>query len=201
MTKSESKYFNTARKMNEALITLLDKKDFAYITIKEICDVAGVSRSAFYLHYENTTDLLHETAQYIIDRHLTYYARDTQSIAVCYDTCRLEDLLFISTEYLQPYLTFIKENQKTFRVAMKEFHSMNFQGFYNKMFCNIFDPILRRFRVPENERPYMMKFYLSGIAAIITEWVETGCADNIETIIKIIAECIMGERDLHTHGS
>ena len=65
MNKNESKYFNTAIKMDEALITLLEKKDFEYITIKEICDVAGVNRSTFYLHYENTCDLLKETTQYI----------------------------------------------------------------------------------------------------------------------------------------
>ena len=61
MNKNESRYFNTAKKMDEALITLLEKKEFSYITVKEICDAAGVSRSTFYLHYENTADLLHET--------------------------------------------------------------------------------------------------------------------------------------------
>ena len=73
MNKNESKYFNTAIKMDEALLSLLEKKEFEYITVKEICDTAGVNRSTFYLHYENTYDLLMETTQYIIDRHLSYY--------------------------------------------------------------------------------------------------------------------------------
>ena len=72
MNKNESKYFNTAIKMDEALVTLLEKKDFEYITIKEICNTAGVNRSTFYLHYENTSDLLKETTRYIIDKHLAY---------------------------------------------------------------------------------------------------------------------------------
>ena len=38
MNKSESKYFNTALRMDEALITLLEKKDLEYITVKEICE-------------------------------------------------------------------------------------------------------------------------------------------------------------------
>ena len=67
MNKNESKYFNTAVKMDKALIELLEKKDFEYITIKEICEKAGVNRSTFYLHYENTVDLLREATQYIID--------------------------------------------------------------------------------------------------------------------------------------
>ena len=34
MNKAESKYFNTAVKMDEALLELLEKKDFDYITVK-----------------------------------------------------------------------------------------------------------------------------------------------------------------------
>lgn len=63
MNKHESKYFNTALLMNEALIRSLDKKDYEYITVKEICDIAGVNRSTFYLHYETMEDLLLETIE------------------------------------------------------------------------------------------------------------------------------------------
>ena len=62
MNKSESKYFNTATKMDLALISLLKKKPFEYITVSEICETAGVNRSTFYLHYETVGDLLDETA-------------------------------------------------------------------------------------------------------------------------------------------
>lgn len=52
MNKSESKYFNTALLMDEALIKLLAEKNIEFISIKEICEKAGVNRSTFYLHYE-----------------------------------------------------------------------------------------------------------------------------------------------------
>ena len=42
MNKSESKYFNTAMLMNQALLLLLDQKDIEHITVKEICEKAGV---------------------------------------------------------------------------------------------------------------------------------------------------------------
>ena len=37
MNKNESKYFNTAINMDQAFLELLEKKDFSYITVKEIC--------------------------------------------------------------------------------------------------------------------------------------------------------------------
>ena len=45
MNKSESKYYNTALLMDEALLLLLEKKDYEFITVKEICAKAGVNRS------------------------------------------------------------------------------------------------------------------------------------------------------------
>ena len=56
MNRSESRYFATAARMDEAFLTLLAKKDFEYITVKEICEVAEVNRSTFYLHYETMSD-------------------------------------------------------------------------------------------------------------------------------------------------
>ena len=73
MNKSESKYFNTAIKMNDALVTLLALKPFEYITVSEICKEAGVNRSTFYLHYENTLDLLSETTKRMMDSFLSYF--------------------------------------------------------------------------------------------------------------------------------
>lgn len=63
MNKSESKYFNTALKMDEALIDLLKEKELEFITVKEICERAGVNRSTFYLHYE-TIDALRMCGEY-----------------------------------------------------------------------------------------------------------------------------------------
>ena len=56
MNRSESRYFATAARMDEAFLTLLAKKDFEYITVKEICEVAEVNRSTLYLHYETMSD-------------------------------------------------------------------------------------------------------------------------------------------------
>ena len=194
MNKNEHKYFNTAIKMDEALITLLEKKDFEYITIKEICETAGVNRSTFYLHYENTYELLQETARYIIDKHFAYYSADMQGITNGFRYCDRNDLVFITAEYLTPYLSFIKENQRIFKVSIKHFHSLNMNDVYTKMFVHVFNPILEYFHVPEKERSYMMKFYLTGVFAIVTEWLDKNCSDEMETVIKIIINCVLGER-------
>ena len=197
MNKNESKYFNTAIKMDEALITLLEKKDFEYISIKEICDTAGVNRSTFYLHYENTSDLLKETTRYIIDKHLAYYEIDQKRISLQFETCKREELVFITDEYLVPYLKFIKDNQRLFKVSIKQFNSFNMNEVYGRMFEHIFNPILERFHVPEKERAYVMKFYLTGVFAIVMEWLDKNCSDDMETVTRVITDCVMGKRNVN----
>lgn len=196
MNKNESKYFNTAVKMDKALITLLEKKDFEYISIKEICEVAGVNRSTFYLHYENTVDLLNETTKFILDSFLTYFSVDKQSITDKYANCELQDLVFITPEYLTPYLTFIKENQRIFKTSLRHLGSMNFDKVYNKMFEFIFNPVLDRFKFPEHEREYVLKFYLTGITAIVMEWLKNDCKEKIEDITRIIIQCVIGQNKI-----
>ncbi len=197
MNKNESKYFNTAVKMDEALISLLEKKDIEYITVKEICDAAGVNRSTFYLHYENISDLLKETTQYILDKHFSYYTVDKNTVVRRLENSERNELIFITHEYLLPYLTFIKENSRIFRLAVKQFEVMNMDEVYNKMFKYIFEPILARFCIPEKERPYVIKFYLTGIFTIVMEWIKNNCKEDIDFIINIINACVMGERNIN----
>ena len=46
MNKNESKYFKSAEKMQSALISLLDKKEYEMITVKGIWEEAGVNPGA-----------------------------------------------------------------------------------------------------------------------------------------------------------
>ena len=51
LNRSESKYFATADRMDEVFLELLEEKDFSYITIKEICERAGVNRSTYIMEH------------------------------------------------------------------------------------------------------------------------------------------------------
>ena len=195
MNKSESKYFNTAIKMDEAFLSLIEVEDFEYITVKEICSKAGVNRSTFYLHYETVADLLEETTQYMHRKFIdtfSHKANDFPDIG----NCSKDQLMLITPEYLKPYLTFIKDNRKLYSAALEYPQIFQSDKTYQIMFQNIFSPILERFGIPANERQYHMLFFLNGIEGIILHWLQEDCSDSIENIIKIIETCVMGERKI-----
>ena len=192
MNKSESKYFNTATKMDLALISLLKKKPFEYITVSEICERAGVNRSTFYLHYETVGDLLSETARYLIDDFLSYFSNDVKSISFNLEDCELDELVFVCDKYLRPYLTYIKDHKEVFATVLLHVQTFRFEDVYKRMFENIFNPILNRFHYPEEKRKYAMMYYLNGINAIILEWLKDGCDKSVDEVSEIISICIYG---------
>ena len=192
MNKSKSKYFNTAVRMDLALISLLKKKPLEYITVSEICKAAEVNRSTFYLHYENIGDLLNETARYLLDSFLSYFSDERKSVALNLSECKDDELVFICDEYIVPYLKYIKDNKEVFGIALQNKKILGFDDVYKRMFENIFNPILDRFNYRDDYRKYVMMYYLNGISALIYEWIQDNCNKPIDEITQIIKICIYG---------
>ena len=192
MNKNESKYFNTATKMDLALIALLKKKSFEYITVSELCKTAKVNRSTFYLHYENLGDLLDETAKYLLNDFTSYFTTDAKSAVLNLKNCETDKLFFITDSYLTPYLTYIKDNKEVFGTVLSHNKTFGFDDIYKLMFENIFNPILDRFNYPSDDRQYVMMYYLNGINAVIIEWLKNNCCKPIKEISKIISVCVYG---------
>lgn len=189
LSKAESKYYNTACLMNEALILLLEKKDYSFITVKEICEKAGVNRSTFYLHYETMDDLLSESIEYVGNKLHKKYSEKVLNKQII-SSSKLEDLILITPEYLLPYLEFLKENKAIYKIAFSQPNVFKVDLVLKHLHKNIFGPILNKFAIPLNEQKYMMQFYLSGISSIIIEWIKNGCKENIQSIVSIIMKCL-----------
>ncbi len=189
MNKQETKYTNTAVLMDETLIKLLNTKTIDYITVKEICQVAEVNRTTFYLHYESINDLLEEVAEYINQKFLAYFEKNNDFISNI-NTLPLEELDLINDKYLRPYLTFIKDNKKVFQASFNNPINMKSIDKYSSLEKHIITPILDRFDIPVSTRKYLVGFYLNGIIAIIKIWLEDDCKESIIDIEKIIINCV-----------
>jgi hypothetical protein len=131
----------------------------------------------------------------MIDRFLSYFIsnKDIPSLNVL--DCKLNELNFISDKYLAPFLTYIKENKEVFATALSNGKSFGFEKIYSQLFENIFNPILERFHYPDGDRKYVMRYYLNGIIAIVTEWLKEDCQKPIPELSRIIRECIFGHNN------
>lgn len=175
--------------MDEAFLALLEKKDFEYITVKEICAKAGVNRSTFYLHYETVGDLLAESAEYINARFLEYMKVDSAAVISKMRDCPLDELYFVTSEYLIPYLNYVSENRRLFLTMVRRAGVLGLDASYAGLMKHVFIPILERFDIGQDDAEYMMAYYINGLMAIITRWLENDCAESAERIIAVMQKC------------
>ncbi len=190
MNKQDSKYFNTASYMDEALLVLLEKKDYEFITVKEICQTAGVNRSTFYLHYEKMDDLLEETVSYVSNKF-------NSKLKIIDTDAEITKEILTSDKYLRPYLSFIKENKKIYRLMHDKPYLFHIDKITNRLYKDIFDIALTNFKVKEEEKKYIFSFYTEGVIGIIKRWLEEDCNDEIDFIIGIIERNTLSNEKNH----
>ena len=191
VNKSESRYFNTAARMDDAFLRLLEKKSFEFITVKEICAEAGVNRSTFYLHYETIADLLSESVERMNEQFRAYMQRDSKAFIEGIRDRPTRELYLITPEYLKPYLNYVRENRRLLRTALENAAALQLEKSYAGMFQYVIAPILDRFGVPENDRGYLMAFYMNGLVAIVGEWLKNDCRDSVDHLVSVICRCVV----------
>jgi AcrR family transcriptional regulator len=189
MNKHESKYYNTASLMQEALISLLDKKEYEFISIKEICTKAGVNRSTFYLHYETLDDLLQETIESYMQKF--YSSFDAKlDIEEIINTNQTQNLFLLTPKYLNKYLDFIRNNKKIFSISIRKPQLLNGYNIFNSMSESYFKPIMDYYKIDETIQPYLIRFHIDGIMSIIKQWLKDDCLLSNEYVIDIIDYCL-----------
>jgi AcrR family transcriptional regulator len=186
MKNSESKYYNTALLMDEALLFLLEKKDFEFITIKEICAKAGVNRTTFYLHYESMEDLLIETIEMITKRFYETFDNEVLDI----NSLHKDELFLINDKYIIPYLNFIKENKKIYKLIHSKPQIFNTKETFRKLYNEIFSKILDKYYIEIDEKEYVFAYFSFGLVAIIEKWIENNCNDDIDMIANVMKKVI-----------
>ena len=101
-------------KLKQSLILLLDDFDFDQISISKICKEARVHRSTFYAYYDNQSDLLEDVMAYLAD----IFTAEFISLQETFEAEKERDSL-LDSYYLLPYLTYIKNHQKLFKIYLK----------------------------------------------------------------------------------
>lgn len=192
MDKAESKFYNAALKMNDALFKLLEFKEFTDITITDICKEANVNRTTFYAHYENTNDLLQEAKDRIMNKFFNFFGNETRHI----DLNNFHPESFISDKFIVPYLNFVKDNKKIFKIFYNNLNTFNTKEIYDLLLERLWIPICNKKGLNDlSIINYMSKFFLNGMTSIIIEWINNNCEDDIYFICEIIILCVRPSED------
>lgn len=163
----------------------------AEISIMDICKKAGVNRSTFYAHYNNTYDLLRETHQGLINNFMNECTFEESVDISDLQKVNKDDLNFITPKYLLPYLNYIRNHKRLFKIYADNAYVFESNEMDNYLTEKLFIPIYAKHGVTDKRLVYyMQKYYLKGIDAVVNEWVRNDCEDDIYFICEIIIYCI-----------
>lgn len=191
MNRSESKFNNTSKKMHRALFTLLEKIEFSEINIMDICKLAGINRSTFYAHYDNTYELLQEAHSSLIANFFNECSFDDPVDISDMHSLSEDDLNFITPKYLLPYLEYIKKHKRLFKIYANNARTFEVNRMDDALMENIFIPIFAKHGIFDKKLiTYVQKYFLKGIDAIINEWINRDCEDDVLFICEVITFCV-----------
>ncbi|MDR2952947.1 MAG: TetR/AcrR family transcriptional regulator [Treponema sp.] len=174
--KENRKTRYTRMVIRQSLTELMKEKPILSITVKDICDLADISRSTFYIHYKDQYDLLKqiedETLAYFEDILNSY--KDKQSKKDTY-------------EMVEEMLTYIANNGNTIHVLLSEKGDIDFQKKLLYYFI-MHNQITKYFseKLSEETRPYYSVFLVHGAIGLIQHWLKDGMTLPVPQLAKML---------------
>lgn len=153
----------TIQLLEEALLKLLQEKTIYEISIKELCDVAGINRSTFYKHFNSQFDLL----MYMEDKFMEEIGECLKSYG---QKISLNKRLIKILDLIKDNLSFTKlllNNNIDPEFATKLFKKPDIVDVINN--DNIFtytDPKMKQ---------YAVIFKMEGCFSVLKSWINNNC--------------------------
>lgn len=73
MKNEDTRVQYTKKVLKDSLLRILKDKPIARVTIKELCEEAGLNRGTFYLHYNEPNDLLREIEDEFVRGKMSFF--------------------------------------------------------------------------------------------------------------------------------
>lgn len=177
-TKKNQHYQKTHQAIQDAFLSLLAKKDFSKISVREICKVAQINPSTFYAHYETVTFLLNEIAEISRQEHVKRMIEAGVNQAFFFNEQGIKVLLEYFRDYQRYYQSFY------FNITdASDFNEMFnlLWGYHEEYHVWPSDAEKERFR-------FAFNFFAGGFIEIVKLWLAGGCRESVEDITKILLE-------------
>ena len=164
--RSERNRF-TRMNLGEAIIALMQKKDYDKITVSEIAQKAGVSRMTYYNYFETKEDVLSNYLEEIV----LQYVEESDLRADIGVMLEYKHILF-SLEYLDQYASF--------------FLTLSKAGFYSTIIDAVNDFMYKEFKNTVNI--YELYCYAGALINLFIKWEENRDEMSAEEVAQIISK-------------
>lgn len=159
---------HSKERLTDAMVEYLQTMPLESVTVKKLCDMADVNRSTFYAHYMSPLDLYKEIEQSMT----SFIVKNIDEINARRTT--YEDLINRVVDYYD------KESDKM--MVLLKTNSASFKNECMKYLEKTRAVIIK----DPNLKLYYQDFFVSGIFAIISRWIEGGKVESKKVISELL---------------
>jgi AcrR family transcriptional regulator len=167
MNFTDLRIIKTQERLQNALLGLLGTKELKAITVKEICEKAGISRNAFYQHYGYKEDLYDQMVARATER-----IRDSLTPLIPDVTQVKEDTV---ASYARHIIDGVSEVRELIYVMLKSDEGIFLRQLTDLIYTQMLTESFSFFGIDETKDLRLFYEFLSaGMAAFIIKWVLDG---------------------------
>jgi AcrR family transcriptional regulator len=188
MEKTDIRVQFTRKVLRDSLVELMKGQSILHISIREICETAGVSRSTFYTYYKDQYELLEQIEEETlieVDKLIKKYNPSGAMPAAKELTALVENVLH-----------YVAGNYNSIQVLLSENGESDFQ----RKFAKFLTDCIRKYRntgqtktLPDEQTlSYCSVFMRDGCIAILQEWLKNSMDMSIRDMAKLLARLVRG---------
>lgn len=163
--------------LKNALVKLMQEHHISKISVRALCETAGISRSTFYLHYSDPYDLLAQVEQEVLENLNRYLNHKS-----------ISDTKPLSIQVLSNFLNYVKENVDLFKALLSENCDFAFQKDLMEL-AQVLSSQPNQSLDPKTIE-YVKVFCLPGAISVLQKWLQEGMKESTEQISEFIIQII-----------
>ena len=165
---------NTQRNIKEAFAKLMaEKQELSSITVTELAQRAGITRSSFYTHYDNIYDVAKEIQDDTLN--LVNFNED--------DIDNPENI----KKYIDKVISYLKNNEEIYRLIASSKEPLMFIEKLNKI---IYEKINRIDIIKGSDKELKISFFTDGCVSLFLKYFRGKSNKSLDEIGKYINDVI-----------
>lgn len=177
--KNNQRYKETEKIIQQTLLELARTTPIRQITIRAICERAGINRSTFYSHYLDINDLVDKMGQSMM-----------QDISLMFKETDNSIDFFISRPHLIRMISYVKEHRNFFDIYLNHY-SQSANECFSLLWESSAKPYMQIIGLSdEAEMFYHFTFFKAGFLAVLSQWITNGCFESPDELAEIILKRI-----------
>lgn len=176
-TKNNARSRRTEVRMEAAALELMRDTSPERLTVRAICERAGVNRSTFYAHFLDVPEMVERMESHL---HRELVGRYVDG-----------DVDPLTAESFVPFLEHVRDHVYFYRTALPLRTSFPLEQGRDSIMEKIVRPRCSAAGIDdESQVMYYFVFFQAGFTMVLRRWVDGGCEDRVDDVARTIEGCV-----------